>query len=83
MLLLSDLEQPVDVEKRAVPTRFVSKYAFNVPINSSSPFNFLHSRFKSTIFSPTKEAPTFSQGKGGHCEYHHYYKNVCLRRLIQ
>ena len=69
MLPLSDLEQPTDVEKHAVHMHFVSKHAFNAHINSLSPFNFLHSRFKSTVFFPTKEALTFRQGKGGHCEY--------------
>ena len=69
MLPLSDLEPSIDVEKSVVPTRFVSKHAFNACINSLSPFNFLHSRFKSTVFSPKEEAQTFSRGKGGHCEY--------------
>ena len=69
MLPLSDLEQVTDVEKRVVFMRFIFKHAFNARINSPSPFNFLQSRFKSTVFSLTEEAPTFSQGKMGHCEY--------------
>ena len=69
MLPLSDLEQSTDVEKHAVHTCFVSKHAFNAHINSPSPFNFVHSRFKSTLFFSTEEAPTFSREKKGHCEY--------------
>ena len=62
-LSLSDLEQSTDVEKHAVHMRFISKHTFNARINSPSPFNFLHSRFKSTVFFPTEEAPSFSQKK--------------------
>ena len=69
MLPLSDLKQPTNVEKRAVPMLFVSKYVFNARINSPSLFNFLHSRFKTTVHSLIEEAPTFSWGKGGHCEF--------------
>ena len=69
-LPLSDLEPSTDVEKHVVHTCFISKHTLNAHINSPSPFNFLHSRFKSTIFFPTEEVPTFSQAKGGHCGYH-------------
>ena len=48
-----------------VHTCFISKHTFNARINSPSPFNFLHSSFKSTIFFPTEEVPTFSWEKGG------------------
>ena len=70
MLHLSDLEQSTDVEKHAVHTRFISKHTFNARINSPNPFNFLHSRFKCTVFFQTEETPTFSWKKGGYCEYH-------------
>ena len=70
MLLLNYLKQPTDVEKHAVHTRFVSKLAFNARINSPSPFYFLYSTFKSTVFSPTEEASTFNREKEEHCEYH-------------
>ena len=58
------------VGKHALPTHFISTQtspygAFNVHINSPGPFNFPHSRFKNTIFSPTEKTQTFSQGKGG------------------
>ena len=69
MLPLSDLKQSIDVEKHVVHTRFVSKHVFNAHINTPSPFNFLHSMFKSTVFFSTEEAPTFNREKGGHCEY--------------
>ena len=64
-LSLGDLEQSTDVEKDAVHTCFISKHTFNACINSPSTFNFLYSRFKSTIFFPTEEAPTFSRKKMG------------------
>ena len=70
MLPLNDLEPSIDVEKHVVHTCFISKHTFNARINSPSPFNFLHSRFKSTIFFPTEDVPTFSREKGGHCEYY-------------
>ena len=69
MLSLNDLEQPTDVDKHAVHKRFASKHAFNARINPPSPFYFLHSKFKSTVFSPTEGAPTFSREKEEHCEY--------------
>ena len=72
VLPLSDLEPSTDVEKHAVHTCFISKHTFNARINSPSPFNFLHSRFKNTIFFPTIEGPTFSREKGGHCGYHDF-----------
>ena len=65
MLSLNDLEQPTDVEKHAVHMRFVSKHTFNARINPPSPFYFLHLKFKSTVFSQTEEAPTFSREKRG------------------
>ena len=71
-LHLSDLEPSIDVEKHVVHTCFISKHTFNARINSPSPFNFLHSRFKSIIFFPTEEVPTFSREKGGHCGYHDF-----------
>ena len=70
MLPLSDLEQSTGVGKRTVNTCFLSKHAFNGRINSLSPFIFLLSRSKSTVFFPTEEVSTFSREKGGHCGYH-------------
>ena len=60
--------------KRALPTHLISKRAspygtFNVRINSLSHFNFPHSKFRNTVFSPTKKVQTFNGEKGGHCEY--------------
>ena len=56
-LPLNDLEPSIDVEKHVVHTCFISKHTFNAHINSPSPFNFLYSRFKSTIFFPTNLQP--------------------------
>ena len=70
MLPLGDLEPSTNVKKHAVHTFFISKHTFNTRINSPSPFNFLQSRFKNTVFFPTEEVPTFSREKGGHCGYH-------------
>ena len=47
--------------------------AFNILTSYPNPFNFPHSRFKSTIFSLTEGAQTFNRGKGGHYEYHDLY----------
>ena len=69
-LPLSDLKPSNDIEKHAVHKYCISKHTFNARINSPSPFNFLHSRFKNTVFFPTEEVPTFSREKGGHCGYH-------------
>ena len=72
MLPLSDLEPSTNVEKHAAHTCFISKHTFNARINSLIPFNFLHSRFKNTVFFPTEEVPTFSWEKRGHCRYHDF-----------
>ena len=69
-LPLNDLEQSTDVKKHAVHMRFISKHTFNARINSPSPFNSLHTRFKSTVFFPIEEVLTFSREKEGHCGYH-------------
>ena len=63
------------IGKRALSTHFISKRAspnneFNARINSPSPFNFPHSKFRNTVFSLIEKAQTFNQGKMGHCEYH-------------
>ena len=70
MLPFNDLEPSTDVKKHAVHTCFISKHMFNARINSPSPFNFFHSRFKNTIFFPTEEVSTFSREKWGHCGCH-------------
>ena len=70
----------INVGKHALPTHFIfqptSPYdAFNVRINSPSPFKFPHSKFRNIVFSSTEKAQTFSRGKGGHQQ-----RNVNLDR---
>ena len=82
MLPPSDLEQLTGVGKRAVHTCFISKHVFNGHINSPSPFSFMHSRSKSTVFFPIEEVSTFSREKAGHCGYHDFLgPNPLLNRL--